>query len=180
MHFARAHSLAGFKARTLEDAVASANTVKHIFDESRLHISYCEAFGLSKEDIEATEEDIACTSYTRYVLDVGSSNDFLALHVAMAPCLFGYSEIGEWLLKDPNTKHEGNPYYQWILTYGRSESYTAAVKEGRALLEKKVAEVGPERLEELVDIFAHATKMEKAFWTMGLGGPDRRLGAPAS
>lgn len=93
----------------------------------------------------------------------------------MAPCLFGYHEIGHSLMTDPNTVHAENPYYEWILQYGQSDMYTATVKEGRELLEKKAAEVGAERLEELVDIFAHATKMETAFWTMGLGGSDKRV-----
>ncbi|KAI5858837.1 thiamine biosynthesis protein Thi-4 [Tricharina praecox] len=174
--FARAHSLAGSKANRMEDTLAAAKIVQHIYEESRLHINYCEGFGISKEDIEATEEDIACTAYTRYVLDIGNSHDVLALHVALAPCLFGYHEIGAWLLADANTKHHDNPYYKWILVYGQSESYLNAVREGRAFLERKARAAGPDRLEELVDIFAHATKMEKGFWTMGLEGPARRLG----
>jgi thiaminase len=51
----------------MEDALAAAKIVAHIYEESRMHISYCEGFGISKEQIEATEEDIACTAYTRYV-----------------------------------------------------------------------------------------------------------------
>jgi thiaminase len=95
----------------------------------------------------------------------------------MAPCLFGYSEIGEWLLKDPNTKHKDNPYYKWIVNYGHSDSYSEAVKIGRELLEQKVRAAGPDRLEELVDIFFHATKLEKDFWDMGLnaGAPRASL-----
>jgi thiaminase len=65
--FARAQSLAGFKTNRMEDTLAAAKIVQHIYQESRLHINYCEGFGISKEDIEASEEDIACTAYTRYV-----------------------------------------------------------------------------------------------------------------
>lgn len=112
----------------------------------------------------------------RASLDIGNSHDVLALHVALAPCLFGYHDIGAWLLGDANTKHQDNPYYKWILVYGQSKSYLDAVREGRAFLERKARAAGPDRLEELVDIFAHATKMERGFWTMGLQGPARRLG----
>ena len=141
-----------------------------------MHIAYCEGFGLTEEEVKATQEDVACTSYTRYVLDIGSGNDSLALLVAMAPCTFGYNEIGKMLLEDHNTKHDGNPYYEWILSYGQSEAYLATVDESREQLEKKAADVGPERIEELVDIFAHATKMELGFWTMGMtmGGSDKQ------
>lgn len=51
----------------MEDTLAAAKVVQHIYQESRLHINYCEGFGISKEDIEASDEDIACTAYTRYV-----------------------------------------------------------------------------------------------------------------
>ncbi|KAA8903869.1 Phosphomethylpyrimidine kinase-domain-containing protein [Sphaerosporella brunnea] len=175
IQFARSHALAGYKARSMEDTLASAKTIAHIYEESRMHLIYCESFGISQAEVETTEEDIACTAYTRYVLDIGNSHDELALHVAMAPCLFGYHEIGAWLLAHPDTKHEGNPYYQWITTYGAGENYLKAVKEGRELLEAKARRAGPDRLEELVDIFAHATKMERGFWQMGLEGKERNI-----
>ncbi|KAI5821359.1 Phosphomethylpyrimidine kinase-domain-containing protein [Pyronema omphalodes] len=169
IQFCRAHSLAGSKATTMEDAAASARTVQLLYDESRLHIEYCAGFGLSQADVEATEEDVACTSYTRYVLDIGHTDDVLALNVAMAPCLFGYHEIGKWLLKSENTKHgKENPYYDWILTYASSDSYVESVRLGRKILEEKVRSAGPERVEELVDIFYQATKLERGFWDMGL------------
>ncbi|KAF8253980.1 thiamine biosynthesis protein [Wilcoxina mikolae CBS 423.85] len=178
IHYARSCFLAGSKATTMENAVVSAKNVQHIYEESSLHIEYCKSFGISKAEIEATEEDNACTAYTRYVLDIGHTHDFLALTVAMAPCLFGYHEIGEWLLNDPNTKHKDNPYYEWILNYGQSDSYSEAVKLGRQILEQKVRAAGPDRLEELVDIFLHATKLEKDFWDMGLNGPTKDSSAP--
>lgn len=169
IQFCRAHSLAGAKAATMEDAAASARTVQLLYDESRLHIEYCAGFGLSQADVEATEEDVACTSYTRYVLDIGHSDDVLALNVAMAPCLFGYHEIGKWLMEDANTKHrKENPYYEWILTYASSDSYVESVRLGRKILEEKVRSAGPERVEELVEIFYQATKLERGFWDMGL------------
>ena len=34
----------------------SAEIVSHIFREMQLHIGYCQGFGISKEEIEHTEE----------------------------------------------------------------------------------------------------------------------------
>lgn len=128
----------------------------------RLHIGYCKGFGVSKEEIEATEESqgtnivsilcyklkvlLACTAYTRYdinriieytqdlkndryVLDIGQSQDWLALQVALAPCLIGYGEIAKRLRADPKTKHEGNLYWNWIENYV-ADDYTEAVRVG--------------------------------------------------
>lgn len=72
---------------------------------------------------------IACTAYTRYVLDVGNSEDWLALQVAMAPCLLGYGALAKLLHDDPNSKREDNLYWEWIENYV-ADNYTAAVKTG--------------------------------------------------
>jgi hydroxymethylpyrimidine/phosphomethylpyrimidine kinase len=175
IQFARTQALIGAKSSTIQDIVASAKIVAHVHEEMSLHINYCRSFGISEPEIASTEEDIACTAYTRYVLDVGQSHDVLGLLVATAPCLFGYHEIGRWLLEKPATKREGNPYLKWMQNYGESAEYIDAVKVGRELLERKIRAAGVDRLEELVEIFAHATKMEAGFWKMGLEGPGRRL-----
>lgn len=44
----------------------AAGIVLHIDRETSLHLTYCEGFGMSREDMEKTEEKMACTAYTRY------------------------------------------------------------------------------------------------------------------
>jgi hydroxymethylpyrimidine/phosphomethylpyrimidine kinase / thiaminase len=129
IQFARANSLAGFKAKRLEDTVRSAEIFLHINREMSLHLGYCAEFGLSKEDMLNTEESQACTVYTRFVLDTGSSDDWLALHLALAPCLIGYRFIAKRLHADPKTLREGNPYWRWIENYA-AEDYSEAVELG--------------------------------------------------
>lgn len=121
---------------------------------------------MTKQEIEASEESQACTAYTRYVLDIGQSQDWLALQIALAPCLIGYGAIAKRLHADPDTKREGNIYWKWIETYV-AEDYSEAVRVGSALLERNVTLQSPSRVEELVKIFIHATKMETGFWDMG-------------
>jgi thiaminase len=66
----------------------------------------------------------------RYVLDIGHSEDWLALQISMAPCLIGYGVIARRLHDDPKTKRENNIYWTWIESYV-AEDYTEAVKIGR-------------------------------------------------
>ncbi|KAK8117541.1 uncharacterized protein PG998_005822 [Apiospora kogelbergensis] len=165
VHFARANALASYKAKSIEDIAAGAKIVTHIKTEMGLHIDYCASFGISKEQIEAAEEHQACTAYTRYVLDVGMSSDWLALQVALAPCLLGYGAIGKALHESPDTKREGNTYLKWISNYV-AEDYVEAVKTGRALMERHASGLNLGQVEELVKIFIHATKMEIGFWEM--------------
>ncbi|KAM3080920.1 trifunctional hydroxymethylpyrimidine kinase/phosphomethylpyrimidine kinase/thiaminase, variant 4 [Clarireedia jacksonii] len=180
VQFARANALASYKAKTMDDIAAAAGIVGHIHREMALHINYCERFGMTKAEIEACEEHQACTAYTRYVLDIGQSEDWLALQMSMAPCLIGYGEIAKRLHADPKTKREGNIYWKWIENYV-ADDYVAAVKVGSALLERHALLQSPNRIEELVKIFVHATKMETGFWDMGVGtGTGTGTGTAAS
>ena len=126
-----------------------------------MHIDYCKGFGISKEAIEKTEESegrlehiasnpplspppqkgikiltqttIACTAYTRYVLDVGQSQDWIGLQVALAPCLLGYGVIAKQLHGDINSKRDDtNPYWAWIKNY-IADDYVSAVRTGSGM-----------------------------------------------
>lgn len=71
----------------------------------------------------------ACTAYTRYVLDIGQSEDWLALQLAIAPCLLGYFAVAEMLRDHHKTVRENNTYWDWIEFYVGAE-YTEAVRLG--------------------------------------------------
>ncbi|RFN53745.1 putative thiamine biosynthesis protein thi-4 [Fusarium flagelliforme] len=165
IHFSRANALAAYKAQTIEDISRATEIVQHIMHELKLHTSYCESFGVSLEQIRATPEKQACTAYTRYVLDVGQNGDWLGLQMALAPCLLGYGAAAKMLHDHENTVRENNTYWAWIKNYNE-EDYTDAVKLGSALLEKHIQFQSPSRIEELVQIFIHALKMEIGFWEM--------------
>jgi hypothetical protein len=74
--------------------------------------------------------NIACTAYTRFVLDIGQSQDWMALQVAMAPCLLGYGIIAKQLHNDSRSKRDDtNPYWTWIKSYV-GDDYVEAVRTG--------------------------------------------------
>lgn len=124
-----------------------------------LHINYCAGFGISVPEIEATEEHQACTAYTRYVLDIGQSEDWIGLQMALAPCLLGYGAVGKQLHADAKSvRGEGNQYWTWIENYV-ADDYVQAVTTGSELLERHAAEQSPTSIERLVKIFIHATKV---------------------
>jgi thiaminase len=108
------------------------------------------------------------------MLDVGQSEDWLALQIAMAPCLIGYGHIAQRLHADPLTKREGNIYWKWIENYV-AEDFVEAVLVGSGmpsdqsirymtnsvadLIERHAVLQSPSRIEELAAIFIHATKV---------------------
>lgn len=138
---------------------------------------------------------VACTAYTRYVLDIGQSEDWLALQMALAPCLLGYGAVGTMLEGHDKTRQEGNTFWPWIQNYV-ADDYMDAVRLGSGkqalvkislrnaipvyagafqffgrfetlltawvaidLIEKHIQLQSPSRIEELVKIFIHATKV---------------------
>ncbi len=165
VHFARAYALAAFKGDTLADIRYGAETALAIADtEMRLHVAFCKGWGLEEAGMAALPEAPATMAYTRYVLERGLAGDLLDLHVALAPCIVGYAEIGSALAGSAR----GNPYGAWIEMYaGREYQETAAAAIARLdeLFERRG---GPARLPGLERIFADATRLEIDFWQMGL------------
>lgn len=173
-HFARTYALAAYKSQRIDDVTRACDIVLHIRREMELHLSYCADFGVSRAQIEATEESVACTAYARYVLDVGHAGDLLGLYVALAPCLLGYGQVARRLYDDPESRREGNPYWRWVENYV-AEDYCEAVVMGREVIEREAERLGvgagQARVEELVEIFARATRLEVGFWEEGAHTP---------
>ncbi|KAG5935125.1 hypothetical protein E4U60_003365 [Claviceps pazoutovae] len=159
--------LDSFKGYIIQDYLYLSNAiVGHVMREMHLHVNYCQTFGISEAEIRATEEKQACTAYTRYVLEVGQSEDWLALQMALAPCLLGYGAVAKMLHTHESTRRGAeNVYWPWIQNYV-ADDYVQAVRLGSELLEKHMQLQSPTRIEELVKIFIHATKMEIGFWEM--------------
>ncbi|MDH2066800.1 thiaminase II [Pantoea sp. GD03673] len=172
LHFARALGLLISKLSdpaALRSATASLNA---IISELPLHQAYCQQWGISETAMASEPEAVETLNYTRYVLDVGHTGDALELMAALMPCVAGYAEIGLTLLNDPATRFEGNPYAAWIENYG-DETYLAGVRASIALFETLAGQrAGEQRIHALAEIFTTATRLEAAFWQMGLNHAD--------
>ena len=168
-HFARAYALAAYKADNLGDIRLAAAGLSAIIDvEMGLHVEFCSGWGLDEAEMAALAEAEETMAYTRYVLEKGLQGDLLDLHVALAPCMLGYAEIGRVLAESPATRVEGNPYTPWIDMYA-SDEYQAVAADERATINRLMAERGgPGRLPALTETFRQATRLEAAFWGMGM------------
>ena len=166
IHFARAYGLAAYKAHDLDDIRQAAAGLSAIVDvEIGLHVKFCAGWGLTEADMAALPEDRATMAYTRYVLERGLAGDLLDLHVALAPCIVGYAEIGARL---KNKTDAGNPYAEWIAMYADDDYQETAARE-IATLDRLMARFGgAARVESLTTTFRQATRLEADFWRMGL------------
>ncbi|KAF7298385.1 hypothetical protein MKEN_01363200 [Mycena kentingensis (nom. inval.)] len=164
---ARARLLAA-KAASYPLIAAATQTINNILTELDTHRALCAQFGLTAEDLDGAEESAETMAYGSYLLDVGLQGDTTKLLIVVLACLLGYGEVGLWLTNGAGSL-EGNPYRQWIEDYA-GPGYQGAVTAGLELIEKVAAAdpPSPARLEDWCAVWDRCTKLEKAFWDMGL------------
>ena len=166
IQFARAYGLATYKSRALVDLRAAQAGVTAILAEMDLHVGLCARWGLAPADIEAVAEHRATVAYTRFVLDRGAAGDLLDLHVALAPCVIGYAEIGRALA--PRGDDPAHPYREWIAEYAGAAYQDIAAAARRHLDDLAARSMTERRFAELAATFAEASRLEADFWQMGL------------
>ena len=164
IQFVRAYALAGYKSTRLDDLHAAASGMAALLAEMRLHVGTCAEWGVSEAEMAAETEAVETVAYTRFVLDRGLAGDLLDLHVALAPCILGYAEIGLALSPFAGV---ANPYSRWINEYAGPE-YQKAATEAAAALQRIGARSGADaRMADLQSNFNTAVRLETAFWDMG-------------
>lgn len=174
IQFSRAWALAAYKSRTISDIRAAQAGLAGILDETELHVQLCGRWGIPRDKLEATREHSATVAYTRFVLDCGAAGDLLDLQVALAPCVIGYAEIGNQLMKDRVISLDTHPYREWIGEYA-GDAYQKVAAGARHQLDMLANRgVSDTRFAELVRIFKTASQLEADFWQMGLNAADTR------
>ncbi|MCM5552329.1 thiaminase II [Pleomorphomonas sp. NRK KF1] len=169
IQFARAYALAAYKGRTMEEMRYGLDGLRAILDgEMALHVKYCEGWGLTPADLETSEEDMPTTAYTRFVLDWGVRGDLLDLHVALAPCMIGYGVIARRLAAIPGALDASNPYAPWIAEYAADGYQQVAAATIEHLDALSGGAMGDVRFRQIAGIFGQASRLEAAFWQMGL------------
>ena len=171
IQFSKAWSLAVLKSDTLEEMKIAANTVNELINfEMELHIKLCGSYNISKNDLESANEENENIAYTRYVLELGYSGDFLDLLSALAPCVLGYGEIG---MNGKNFKIKTPMYKKWIDTYS-SDEYQDVCKNVANLIDQAfLLRLGSDyvntyKWNKVNKIFNKATLLEIDFWNMAL------------
>lgn len=168
-HFSRAWALVVYKADSVSVMQSAVTVLDGLLNhEMAMHVEYCSRWGISKEQIEQAQEARANMAYTRYVLDAGLSGDLLDLMTALAPCVIGYAEIGRDCAKKVGGEFEHHPFGQWIETYSGEEFQELAASVQQLMNDLYGQEARSERFTKLSRIFTDATRLEQAFWDMGL------------
>jgi len=171
LHFSRAWALAVVKAESVTQMRVAAATVNALINEEiQLHVEVCATEGITEAQLEAATEEPDNLAYTRYVMDAGLSGDLLDLLATLAPCVFGYGEIGLRLADCKNTQPV---YRQWIETYQGAEYQSVCTMVAEMIEETALHKLGKDyadnpRWSGLCKRFTMATRLEVNFWALGL------------
>ncbi len=65
--------------------------------EMALHRSFCADFGITEEELAATQPSPATISYTKHLVDTAYSEGIAEIAAAMLPCQWSYDDAGQHL-----------------------------------------------------------------------------------
>ena len=165
-HYSRAFALAIFKAKNFNQMETPRKSLESICQEIQLHLDYCRQWGISEAEIFTIQESAACVAYTRYLLDCGATGGLAEIYAAITPCAVGYAQIARYITEN-YPRVANNPYQTWIDTYA-SEAFQQEAEETSDFLTALCADFTPTQQNHIQHIFTTATRMEIAFWQMGL------------
>jgi thiaminase/transcriptional activator TenA len=131
--------------------------------ERQLHESFFADFGMSKEQVRATEMAPTNLAYTSYLLAVTYGRSFAEALGAVLPCYWIYREVGKALLD------RGSPdplYGKWIETYG-GEEFADIVQAVLSLTDEIWMDISAAEQPRVMEHFKITSRYEWMFWDMG-------------
>jgi len=162
--FARIFAWAVAKAQHLDSMAWYARVLDMTLNtEMSLHRTYAARFGISPEQLEATEMWPTTRAYTDFLIRTAADGDMADLLAALLPCAWGYMVIGRALAQSAAPGDER--YAEWIEQYA-SDEFAAAGEWLKAELDRVAAGVGPEKEARLREIFLLSSRYELRFWDM--------------
>ncbi|MFX3635924.1 MAG: thiaminase II [Candidatus Pristimantibacillus sp.] len=163
--YAKMFALGSIKAQDLETMGKFAELLHSTLNvEMELHRKYAEQFGISREELEATEPAPTTMAYTKYMLEAGGQGTLADVVASLLPCMWSYREIGT-LFSKQSAALDHPLYREWILMYS-SEGFGVLTDWCISLMDQ-LAEGLPEReLERLEERFVITSKYEYMFWDM--------------
>lgn len=154
LNYAKCYARLALNANTVKElrfAMKFQNCI--VEGEMELHREIL-ALGIDADSLKAKEESLTNIAYSRYMLSVGESGDFLDMLVGLSACAIGYAKIGKAIASRLEEKLENHPYKEWIRTYS-SEIFQNEAKEFEYFLNSYSPTA--EQFQKLSEIFYNVT-----------------------
>jgi thiaminase (transcriptional activator TenA) len=162
IEYCRLFGLAAARAPDLETISRFADLLQATArTEMDLHRGYAAQFGISTADLECETMSPTTRGYTDFLLRVAATGDFAELASALLPCMWGFSEIGRRLARQPRPADAR--YAAWVEMYADPE-FAELAAWCRTLVDRLGAESGPPVRERMESAFVTSSRYELAFW----------------
>lgn len=162
--YARVLSLGAARAPDLASATRLADLARGVLgDEMALHRAYAAEWGISATELETERAAPTTRAYTDFLLRTAALGDYAELLAALLPCMWGYSELGLALAREPRPADER--YARWIDSYASGE-FAELAAWCRALVDEAAAAAAGSGLERMREAFLVSSRYELAFWEM--------------
>jgi thiaminase/transcriptional activator TenA len=166
--FARIFAWAAAKADRLEAMGWYAGVLDLTLNtEMGLHRAYAERFGITPEELEATEMWPTTRAYTDFLVRTSADGDMADLLAALLPCAWGYVYIARKLVQAPRPADQR--YADWIAQYA-SDEFAEAVEWLQRELDRAAANATEEKCARLTELFVLSSRYEWQFWEMCWSG----------
>lgn len=166
INYAKAFARLCINADTARELRFAMKFQNYIIDgELQLHQSILQ-MGIDISTLSVKDESFTNIAYTRYVLSVGESGNFLDMLVALSACATGYAYIGKEMSARLDGKAlETHPYKEWIQTYS-GEEFQTGTKEFEDFVNSYTPD--EKHFSKLNAIFNTTIRLETAFWQHAL------------
>jgi thiaminase (transcriptional activator TenA) len=129
--------------------------------EMDLHRSYAADWGISTEELEREPIHDATRAYTDFLLRTASLGNFGELVAALLPCMWGYSELGQRLAREPTPPAQRCA--RWIEMYA-SQEFGQLACWCREICDEAAADAGDHGRRRMREAFLASSRHELAFW----------------
>ncbi len=129
--------------------------------EMDLHRAYAAEFGISSEELEATDPSPTTQAYTDFLVRTAAVDSFGELIAALVPCMWGFHETGKRLAADGLPDHP--QYREWIEMY-TSDEFAELTTWCLELMDRVADDAEPEGLERFREHLLTSARYEYRFW----------------
>jgi len=158
--YARALGMLAAKAPTPREIVQFSQAASGaVLFEQVMQQSYLTHFGVTAEQVRATEASPTCLAYTSFMLAEVMTGSYETLLAAILPCFSVYAEVGSAIATESVSS---NPYQLWIDTYA-SPPFQAAVQAAEEAADR-AAETAPASRPRMLELFCRSVEYEWMFW----------------
>ncbi|MBL0740350.1 thiaminase II [Chryseolinea lacunae] len=157
-HFGRTLSLIASRAHGKDTVLEFIRFAEGaLVVESALHAGYFEQLGIADKPAVSP----SCHHYNAFLYSTAAQAQVETAMAAVLPCFWIYKAVGDHILQHQNKN--GNPYQQWIDTYG-GEAFGVLVQKAIRMCDEAAETCTPAQRDAMTEAFVTACRLEWLFW----------------